>query len=113
VYAQTKYGIVISDPDYYAAGMLTQRYWEYCLNGMVAFVDDAYDKSHAVVAADDFVRVKNSKELQEKIDYLEAHPDDRAQILAKQRNAIDKETVFMKTENAAVLQRLIFSPDRA
>ena len=108
VYSQTKYGIVISDPEYYEAGMLTQRYWEYCLNGMVAFVDDEYDEFHAVVGPNDFVRVRDSKELEEKIDYLEAHPDDKERILSRQRGMMDKEIEFMKSENVTSLKSLIF-----
>lgn len=108
IYAQTKYGIVISDPQYYETGMLTQRYWEYCLNGMVAFVDNRYDKFNATVDKDDFVRVQDSAELQEKIDYLEAHPEERKQILAKQAEAIETQVAFMKNENVSLLSHLIF-----
>ncbi len=108
VYSETKYGIVISDPQYYDAGMLTQRYWEYCLNGMIAFVDNEYDKFCAVIGRDDFIRVKDSKELQEKIDYLEMHPFDRDKILSRQRGMIENEIEFMRDGNVTLLKNLIF-----
>jgi len=107
IYSETNYGIVISDPQYYDAGMLTQRYWEYCLNSMVAFVDGKYDKFNAVVKSDDFVRVKNSKELEEKIEYLEAHPLVKEKILSGQRDKINAEIIFMKNRNTNALKALI------
>lgn len=108
VYSQTKYGIVISDPQYYETGMLTQRYWEYCLSGMITFVYEKYDKFNAIIASDDFARVKDSKELEEKIDYLDMHPEAKRQIFFKQSQMINKEITFMKGENIISLKELIF-----
>ena len=107
VYSRSKYGVVISDPQYYDAGMLTQRYWEYCLCGMVAFVDERYDKFNIVVAPDDFVRVRDSRELEEKIEYLETHGEAKKLILSKQRDAMKREADFMKHKNVTILRELI------
>jgi hypothetical protein len=107
LYAQAKYGIVISDPSYYEKGMLTQRYWEYCLNGMVAFIADGYDRYHHLSPEDDFRRVKGPDELSEKVSQLEGDDRLRLELLEYQKQQVLNAQDFMQKENIQRLTQLL------
>ncbi|MEI6478082.1 MAG: glycosyltransferase [bacterium] len=96
LYAQAKYGLVISDPSYYEAGMLSQRYWEYCLNGMVAFTDRRYDRFEVLMKADDFRRVSGHEELAEKIGILEKNERERLELVEEQKAQVEGQRKIMK-----------------
>ncbi len=67
-----------------------------------------YDKFNTAIGKDDFVRVNNGNELGQKIAYMEEHPGEKKRILSWQDDMIDREAVFMKTENVTLLKNLIF-----
>jgi len=84
----TRYSICISDVNYNKIGFITARYYENIMHDIVNFVDYKYDKYEHCLAHDDWRRVHNFIELQNKMNFLEAHPDEHLKILQMQRKEI-------------------------
>ena len=84
-YDKTKYSLVIGDPEYNKAGMLTQRYWEYLLHDVIAFMDREFDPNEILMSASDFRRVSNAAELGTKIEFLEQNKEKYDQMVRVQQ----------------------------
>ena len=61
-------------------GWVTMKVWEMIANGIIPFFHPDYDKQKHLKVPD-FLRVKNSKELHERIEQLEANPDKRIKLV--------------------------------
>ena len=68
-------------------GWVTMKFWEMVVNGIIPFMHPEYDTQNNLNAPE-FLRIKNGKELKEKIDYLENNPNEYNKLLNQLRNMI-------------------------
>lgn len=67
------------------AHWVTPKFWEMLNCGCIPFLSPVYDDQHSLPCPE-FLRVNTPKELRERIDYLERHPDVYTKLLEKMRS---------------------------
>jgi len=91
ILANTKYSIAIADKENNDTGFITWRYFENIARGVITFIDYEYDKDNIINInhmIKKFLRVKNGKELYNKVRILESDEYIRRKILYEQLNLI-------------------------
>ena len=76
-FAETRYTLVLPT----AAGWVTSKYAEMLQLGVLPFLHPDYDKQHHIVPADHFMRVKNADDFYTKMEYFDAHPEERTKAV--------------------------------
>ena len=88
---RAKYSIVIGDEKYNKIGMVTPRYYECIIHGVIAFVDSKFDPDELYIKHDDFRRVKSFKDLYTKMKILDENQQLYRSILARQYSEISED----------------------
>lgn len=87
----TKYSICILDNDYSETNALTQRHYEHVIHNIFSFIDNDFDRKGYMIPLYDWRRVSSFREMYEKIEHLERHPDEYLYKLEKQRDILKPE----------------------
>ena len=91
VLSNTKYSIAVADEENNKNGFITWRYFENIARGVITFFDYEYDKDDIInlnATIKDFLRIKNGKELYNKINILENNKQVRRRVLNEQLKLI-------------------------
>jgi len=96
-YKKTKYSIVMADPDYNDKAMLTQRYFEYIANGVIAFIDNDYDSNNVIRKHRDFRDIRSNAELKRKITILNRQKSVYLKVLSEQQQEYQYYKQFVKS----------------
>lgn len=91
---RAKYSIIIGDEAYNKIGFITPRYYECIRYNVIGFVDSKYDPDEILISHDNFRKVKNFKEMKEKIELLENNMSLYQKIFNEQRDQITQDKVF-------------------
>ena len=70
-------------------GWVTAKFWEMAHYGIIPFMYPTYD-SDKNIKCPDFIRVSSPEELQEKITYLEAHPEEYLELLKQLHDLLEE-----------------------
>lgn len=76
LYKSVKYSFMISISE----GWVTMKIWEFISNGVIPFMHPNYDTQNNCKVPD-FIKIKNPKDLQEKIEFLENNPGEYEKLL--------------------------------
>lgn len=86
-------------------GWATAKFWEMLNYDIIPFVHPSYDEQNNI-GFPEILRVKDSKDLFNKIEYLENHPDDYQRLLKQLKNLIKPEYHSGDYLNELILKRL-------
>ena len=78
-FAETRYTLVLPTD----AGWVTSKYAEMLQLGVVPFLHPNYDKQYHIVPKDHPIRIKNADDFYAKMEYYDAHPDERIALVKK------------------------------
>lgn len=90
---KTKYSIVITDVANNEVHFISPRPYELYMHDIVAFFDYKYDPDEHFCKNDDWLRVHDYKELRQKMNYLNTHPDEYKKILEEQRAQLTEDII--------------------
>lgn len=88
-----KFSIVIADVEYNQNHFVTPRPYEHFMHDIVGFVDHKFDPDGTIIPLDSFLRVKNYKEMREKIAFLSRSPEEYKNIIEWGRAQIKPEHI--------------------
>lgn len=86
----SKYSVIITDVENNQDHFISPRPYECYIHDIIGFFDSKYDPDEYYCKKDDFRRVKNYKEMREKMNFLNEHPEKYKEILANQRQTASK-----------------------
>ena len=89
---RTKYTI-IPPPHQPTGNFVTQKFWKMIMYGIIPFFHPGYD-TEKILDVPDILRINSPEDMWEKIDYLEANPDEREKILDVLWQFFDKDDLF-------------------
>lgn len=98
---ELKYTFIITIKD----GWSTMKIWEMIGNGVIPFLHPEYDSQNNLDVPD-FIRIKEPKDLHEKIEYLENNPDEYKRILNECLNCIKEEDTSGLTLSNTIINEM-------
>lgn len=98
IFKKTKYSLVLPTK----AGWATSKPWELLSMGVIPFFHSHYDMQNNMIPSDHFLRCKSPEEFYEKMDYFDAHEDERLKFLKE-----TQETFIGDGPNGEFLTKLI------